>query len=168
MANQLPHGKIKVKGNFTIGEIFSCYHPVMDKTDAEINEILLYIAERIDALTDDIGKRVFAIKLGLKSSKNFNDFLRYAHEIKEENKLPNPKLRTVYRLLRGFLGRSPINLNKPEFKGEKARIFNQFMEIILESILIDEGKSYETLKDMIDFMYHKFSEIKKQTIKKRG
>lgn len=166
MINHLPHGKTEVKRKFTGRKNYLCYHPVMDKIDAEINDILLYIAERIGASTDDMGKGEFAKKLGFKTSKNFNDFLRYAQEIKEENKLPEPKLRTVYRLLRGFWGRPPIDIRKFEFEGEKDRIFNQFMEIINESKLIDEGKSYETLKAMVGFTYHNFSEIKKQIVKK--
>jgi hypothetical protein len=138
----------------------------MDKIDAEINAILLYIAEEIDGLGDDINKGEFAKRLGLTSSKNFNDFLKYAQEIKDDNKIPEPKFRTVYRLLRGFLKRPPIDINK--FEGEETHTFNKFMEIIFESKIVDEGKSYEAIKGMINFTHYNFMEIKKQVCKKRG
>lgn len=167
MITHLPHGKSIVKGKFTEWENISCYHPIMDKIDTEINDILLYIAKRIEALPVGTGRGEFAKKLGFKTSKNLNDFLGYAQEINEGGKLPKPELRTAYRLLRGFLEKPPIDIRKPKFTGDKERVFNQFMEIIAESESIDEGKSCETLIDMIDFTYHKFSEIKKKVIKKR-
>jgi SOS-response transcriptional repressor LexA len=110
MINHLPHGKTEVKRIFTGRKNYSCYHPVMDKIDAEINEILLYIAKRVKGLDEATLLGEFAKEAGFKSSKNLNDFLGYAQRIEEGTDNPQPKLRTVYRLLRTFLGRPPIEI----------------------------------------------------------
>lgn len=81
----------------------------MPKFDREVDDILLFIGQRLRALSH--GKQIeFAQAYGL-SPKNLTDLKNYAKRIEEgDSKKPDPNIRTIYRALRGLLERKPIDL----------------------------------------------------------
>ena len=135
----------------------------MDKADKEIGDILEFIGKSLAQIKHGKGSSLtqFAKEVGL-GEKNLSDFLRYTRD-------SNPQIRTVYRILRGLLKRAPISIKpQAELKSGQAQLFNQFMEIINDSELIDSGSSLETLKGMVGYVYQGFSESKKAAYQKKG
>lgn len=84
----------------------------MDRIDAKINEILKFIAAEFAKLGGDKKRKELAKEWGLRSSKNINDFEKYAHAI-DDGELPNPTFRLTYRILAGIMKRPPISFSTP-------------------------------------------------------